>query len=347
MKTINIVLPPNLRFGGTYEKLPVIAFARFLARAGADAGYSVLTYGPEAVQPEPKYIALIDTAMRYRLNSTTEEWPPAAQCTPELTAAYNKKATEQVRRRLGSDNYILLFGGINQKPIADAIGNANNIYVHAEKLPSSYMLSLYPSYSGMNLSYGQRHGDGINRAGGQYFDSVVYYSPPHSVGLQQTRENFLLYEVNQTDGQLVKMISEAVRIEAVGIDRYTLDTDQYYYFVSRAKCFIAAPTMIDVLGIEIIEALSCGTPVVTVDWGISTELIIQGLNGYRCRNIGEYIHAISNLGDLNPTTIKYHFNQKLDYDIAKTKFEDFLKQVADIWGEGFYSRRTPSGKRYN
>ena len=44
-----------------------------------------------------------------------------------------------------------------------------------------------------------------------------------------------------------------------------------------------------------VEAQLCGAPVVSTDWGVYTETVEQGVSGYRCRTLGEFMWAAQEL----------------------------------------------------
>jgi glycosyltransferase involved in cell wall biosynthesis len=52
-----------------------------------------------------------------------------------------------------------------------------------------------------------------------------------------------------------------------------------------------------------VEAMMCGTPVVTTDWGAFTETFQHGVHGYRCRVLSEFVAAGRECNKLDRTAI--------------------------------------------
>lgn len=49
---------------------------------------------------------------------------------------------------------------------------------------------------------------------------------------------------------------------------------------------------------------NCGTPVVTPDFGAFTETVENGLNGFRCRTVGEYVTGIEKARELDRAAVR-------------------------------------------
>jgi glycosyltransferase involved in cell wall biosynthesis len=68
-----------------------------------------------------------------------------------------------------------------------------------------------------------------------------------------------------------------------------LDRNEKYDVLKEAACLLNPIRWAEPFGMVMIEALACGTPVVTSDCGSATEIIDEGETGYIC-------HGLSALG---------------------------------------------------
>jgi len=70
----------------------------------------------------------------------------------------------------------------------------------------------------------------------------------------------------------------------------------------RAKCFLqpSAKEYKEFLGLTTLEALSCGTPVIRECWGSSPEIIQQGVHGFLCNELNDYVEAIKKVAKIDP-----------------------------------------------
>jgi len=48
----------------------------------------------------------------------------------------------------------------------------------------------------------------------------------------------------------------------------------------------------------------CGTPVITTNFGAFTDYVIDGLNGYKCNTLDDFVRAGRDVVKLNPLAIR-------------------------------------------
>jgi glycosyltransferase involved in cell wall biosynthesis len=57
-------------------------------------------------------------------------------------------------------------------------------------------------------------------------------------------------------------------------------------------------------GLVMVEAMACGTPVVTTNWGAAPELVADGITGFRRDGDDDLVAAVSHVRDLSPSACR-------------------------------------------
>jgi glycosyltransferase involved in cell wall biosynthesis len=83
-------------------------------------------------------------------------------------------------------------------------------------------------------------------------------------------------------------LGETKRIEYLGAVAGSDRAD----LIGRGKAFILPTIFVEPFGGAAVEAMMCGTPVVTPDFGAFTETVVEGVTGFRCRTVEQYVEAI-------------------------------------------------------
>jgi glycosyltransferase involved in cell wall biosynthesis len=85
------------------------------------------------------------------------------------------------------------------------------------------------------------------------------------------------------------------------------------------------------------EAQLCGTPVITTDWGVFTETVQNGVNGYRCKMFKDFVAGAQAVGELDRTAIRNAARSRYAYDAIAPQYEEYFARLLTLWGDGFYT----------
>lgn len=113
--------------------------------------------------------------------------------------------------------------------------------------------------------------------------------------------------------------------------KYEIDVsnERKIELMQNAKALLFPSMFQQPFAVVVIEALSCGTPVITTNMGAMPELIIHGKTGYLCNNIIELakgINSINNIDNNNCriSVLKNFTREKMTIEYLKL-YEDILK----------------------
>ena len=70
--------------------------------------------------------------------------------------------------------------------------------------------------------------------------------------------------------------------------------------LGRARAMIFPIRWPEPFGLVMVEAMACGTPVVTTNWGAAPELVADGITGFRRDGEDDLVDAVTHVGDLSP-----------------------------------------------
>ena len=86
------------------------------------------------------------------------------------------------------------------------------------------------------------------------------------------------------------------------------------------------------------EAMLCGTPVITSDHGIFTETVHHGVTGWRCRNFEQFVWAAKNVDKLDRRQTKDWAAYNFSLERVALQYEEYFQSVLNVRGAdgGFY-----------
>jgi len=77
-----------------------------------------------------------------------------------------------------------------------------------------------------------------------------------------------------------------------------------------------------------VEAMICGTPVITSDWGAFTETVIDGVTGFRCHTMREYVEAAQRAGELDRKAIRKYAINRFSTDVVRYQYDRYFQRLA-------------------
>jgi len=85
------------------------------------------------------------------------------------------------------------------------------------------------------------------------------------------------------------------------------------------------------------EAQLCGTPVITTDWGVFTETVENGVNGYRCKMFRDFVRAAQEVDKLDRSSIRRAAQARYSTEAVAPQYEEYFSRLLTLWDDGFYA----------
>jgi glycosyltransferase involved in cell wall biosynthesis len=106
-------------------------------------------------------------------------------------------------------------------------------------------------------------------------------------------------------------------------------------FLRNAKALLAPSVFTEPFCGMAVEAMLCGTPVVSVDYGAMTETIQPGM-GFRCHTLQDWLDGVNSVDSLDRRYIADIARSKYSLEVCSTKYDKIFKQINALNRRGWY-----------
>ena len=313
---IHVVSLPHTQTTREYDWCAYTAKVRKLGAMLHDHGHEMYLYAGtenETVCKEHIPVVAPDEIKAWwpGWNWKTAVWPDGWDPKMPWWTTMNDRAISEIRKRIEPGDAIGVIGGNCQLPISEAF--PFNITLewgigYVGVLQKS--VRAFESHAWMAYVYGTRGEDN-----GRPFDAVIPNSFVPSEYRTGEDEGYFLYlgRMIQRKGMAVvdhlaknyKVITAGQgepreKIEHRGVVLY----EEKAELVAHATAVLVPTDYIEPFGGVAVEAMMSGVPVITTDWGAFPETVQQGVTGYRCHTLQEFVKAAEDVHDLDRTRIR-------------------------------------------
>lgn len=265
---------------------------------------------------------------------------------------FNANVVEGIKKRASKEDFICLIGGTSHKPIADALPEMMSVEFGIGYGGTFAKYRVFESYAWMHTIYGSSNSN-PNELNGNWFDAVIpNYFEVEDFPLAKEKDDYFLFIGRLTERkgfQIAADVCESLAVplkiaghgtppeygEYVGV----VDAKQRGELMSKAKAVFVPTQYIEPFGGVAIEAMLCGTPVITTDWGAFTEFVKPGFNGFRCRTFNEFRKAADSVDQLSPQEIQEWARKFYGYDYIGELYEQYFERLLTLWGDGWYNTK--------
>jgi len=271
-----------------------------------------------------------------------------SQRTP-TTLKYYESAIKAINKNKKPDDFLLLSMGQYQKPIANDV----NLYLTCEPgigYRGSYArFRAFESAYLMNFTYGAENDKAsIN---GNYYDRVIpNYFDPKDFEFSSKKGDYYLYigrmiqrkgvwtAIKATQAIGAKLILAGQADPEIDIKSLPSHCKFVGYVEPKERTKLmknAIATFVPTIYLEAfggvnVESQLCGTPVITTNFGVFPETVVQGVTGYRCDTLNDFVRATRDVKKLDPKTIRKHAERYL-MDNVKYEFQKWFDDLYQLY----------------
>jgi len=267
---------------------------------------------------------------------------------------YNQIIRSEINLRKQHGDFVCVINGkLNQ--LLDNISEVQVVEFAIGYTGTFSKYRVFASHSHMQRMWVAQNGIDPN---GDFYNAVIpHYLDPSDFPLKTKTDNYFLYigRLNQRKGIQIaidtcKYLNIPLKIAGTGDYTPRMDGVEYLGAVNhsqRVKLYQDAiatfvPTIyLEPFGMTVIESQMCGTPVITTDWGSFPELIENGLNGFRCRTLNQFVQSAQKSFSLNSQNIRLHAIKNWSVDTIKYKYQDYFQSLLDLWDQGWNTVHIP------
>jgi len=263
---------------------------------------------------------------------------------------FNHRAANAIRKRAERKDFICLIGGAANKAIADALPALMTVEFGIGYPGTFAKYRVFESYAWMHAIYGAQAPGGPAGADGFWFDAVIPgYFEQERFPFSAKKQDYCCFV-----GRLIERKGFSIAVEvckALGMRLFIAgqgtppDYGEYLGVIGPAErgelmtnaraCFV--PTVyLEPFGNVAVEAMSCGTPVISTDWGAMTETVVHGKTGFRCRTFKQFIDAVEAAPMLDPVAIREHAISTYSLEATAPKYDDYFRRLLTLWDDGWY-----------
>jgi glycosyltransferase involved in cell wall biosynthesis len=268
-------------------------------------------------------------------------------------------AIREIGLRKQPHDFILCFWGRGHTPVSnehpDCIAVEPGIgYLHE----FSTNFAVFESYSIMNQTYG------LCKAQPRWYDAVIpnyFDAADFQVNLNQDNEYFafvgrlipdkgvaIAVEITARLGVKLKIAGQGDLKSLLGVDELPPHVEHVGYvepkarseLMGNAKALFAPTHFNEPFGGVVVEAMMCGTPVITSDWGAFAETVLHGTTGYRCRTMEHFLYAAKNIEKIDRHAVCKWAHSNYSLERVALMYEEYFRMILDVYqGAGFYEYR--------
>ena len=189
------------------------------------------------------------------------------------------------------------------------------------------------------------------------FDSVIpnFFDPAEFTPRAGHGGDYLLFLGRHTPRKGLAVVAEVakhtgLRVLTAGQGQERVPGAEYVGVVgpaaraellAGAAAVLAFTTYLEPFGGVAVEAMLSGTPAITTDYGAFTETVAEGVSGFRCHTLAEFVAAVDAAQSLDRAGVAA-WAQRYTMDAVAPLYAAHLARLATLPGDGWY--HLPSGR---
>lgn len=268
---------------------------------------------------------------------------------------FNRRVIQHMNRLIRPKDFICIMGGLGHKPITDAFPEIKACEFGIG-YPGSYLPHrVFEAYAWMHMSYG--HQQVLHAALGNNYDRVIpSYFEEELFPFSEEKDDYFMFIGRMTALKGWRVAVEACEafgaplvVAGLGEDAEKLPSWVDYRglvgpkergeLMSRARAIFVPTLYVEPFGSVSAESMMTGTPVLTTDWGAFPELVRQGIDGFRCRTLQQFLDGMEAVDDLDKKAIRDFAMERFGMANVRWQYQDYFEDLYTLWDKGWYTLR--------
>ncbi|MBC7942956.1 glycosyltransferase family 4 protein, partial [Candidatus Saccharibacteria bacterium] len=108
-----------------------------------------------------------------------------------------------------------------------------------------------------------------------------------------------------------------------------MDQDQLVKYYQKAKAFLTPIQWEEPFGLTTVEAMACGTPVISLHRGAAPEIIEDGKTGFIVHSINEMVEAVGKIDQINRQDCRDRVVEEFSNDCMVDRYEKIFCELVD------------------
>jgi glycosyltransferase involved in cell wall biosynthesis len=313
-------------------------------------GHTVYTYGgPESESPADEHIPCITEEERLAAVGVNHYTMASFNYNLPHWVKFNNNVIAGISERLEHQDFICVIGGYSHKPIADAFPNEMTVEFGIGYGGVFSKYKVFESYAWMHTVYGTTDRN-PNAIDGHFFDAVIPgYIDINEFPFRETPDDYYLFT-----GRLIERKGYEIAVEvcrrlnkklilagqgsppSYGEHVGVVGSSRRAELMGGAIASFAPTIYIEPFGTVAPESMACGTPAITTDWGAFTETVVDGISGYRCRTLKEFIEAAEKAKHMDRSAVRQHAIDNYSLEVIALKYDKHFRRLSQLWDDGWY-----------
>jgi glycosyltransferase involved in cell wall biosynthesis len=320
-------------------------------------GYEVIHLGVAGSSPKcSEHVDLVSEDFWQEHIGPDAHKPPAVMLSSEEAAkqavarlhyykTFAENAVTAIRQRVSTQYSSVVAVTIGDKLLLEALAKLDQFVIEAgigyyPQVTSKYRV--FESNAWAHLIYGKE-----GRTGGDYWQEAVIpnATDPTRFTYRFHKDDYFLLMGRMNEDKGIGIAIEVARrlgkrlilagtpgpavanLSAAHVEfRPNVSEEERCELMAGAAALFAPTRYPEPFGAVVIEASMSGTPVISTDWGAFTETVLNGLTGFRCRSLDQFVSSAQAVlaGAIDPL------------DCRNWALKNFSpKAVAPLWNEYF------------
>ena len=369
---LHIISQPHTQLTQEYVRCAYTQKIVKLCKMLVNEGMEVFVYGGEDNETPATLITCVTKKVLSKLgyNSPETYLNNDYDITKPLWQYFHSRCISHLREHLLPGDFIGTFSGRADQPIAAAFPKHRFIELGIGYSGVFSEFRVYESSAWANASYGATMGNaaGIN---GRFYDTVIpNYFDPNDFPYSEHQLNYYLFMGRmiqrkgiQIIGEIAKrmpdsgflMVGQGAKMEGNKIicdDHTVIEGDNLQYLppvdaerrgelMSQAKALICPTIYLPPFEGVHVEAMMCGTPVLTSPYGCFRETFEDGVHGFRCHNIKQFVEGAYAIEKLDRLAIREYAQNKYSMEVVAKQYVKYFQLLQGLDRGGFYEPNEP------